>query len=55
MTVVDYSGVREDGRWFGRAGWSFFSLGIVFSLCAALYVSVIVLVVMLYGIALQGM
>ena len=55
MTVVDYSGVSEDGRWFGRAGRSFFSLGIAFSLCAGLYVSMIVLVAMLYGIALRGM
>jgi hypothetical protein len=55
MTVLDYSGVREDGRWLGRAGWSFFSLGIVLSLCAVAYVGAIVLVVIFYGLALEGM
>ncbi len=55
MTVVDYSGVGEDGRWLERAGWSFFSVGVVLALFAVAYVGAIVLVVILYGLALKGM
>jgi hypothetical protein len=46
MTVVDYSGVRADGRWLGKAGWSFFSVGVLFALCAVVYVGAILLVVL---------
>jgi hypothetical protein len=49
MTAVDYSGVRDDGRWLGKAGWSFFSVGVLFALCAVVYVGVILLVVLTYA------
>jgi hypothetical protein len=55
MTVVDYSGIRQDGRWFGPAGWRAFSLGVVFVLCAVAYVVALVLFVILYGLSLAGM
>jgi hypothetical protein len=55
MTIADYSGVRADGSWLGRAGWSFFSFGILCALCALACAGAIVLVVVLYGLALKGM
>jgi hypothetical protein len=48
MTVIDYSGVREDGRWLRKAGWSFFSVGILFAVSAIVYVGAIVVVVLTY-------
>ena len=54
MTVLDYSGVRENGRWVERAGWGAFSLGAVFALCAVVYVVAIVLLVVFYGLSLEG-
>jgi hypothetical protein len=46
MTVVDYSGVRADGRSLRKTGWSFFSVGVLFALCAVVYVGAILLVVL---------
>jgi hypothetical protein len=48
MTVVDYSGIRQDGRWLGKAGWSFFSVGALFAFCAVVYVGAIMVVMLTY-------
>ena len=55
MSAHDYSGVHADGQWFGRAGWSFFSVGVLFALCGAAYAAAIVVVVVLYALSLRGM
>jgi hypothetical protein len=49
MTVVDYAGIREDGRWLQKAGWRLFSVGIFFILCALVYVGAIVVVVLTFA------
>jgi hypothetical protein len=48
MTVVDYSGIRQDGRWLGKARWSLFSVGVLSALCAVAYVGAIVVVVLTF-------
>jgi hypothetical protein len=49
MTVVDYSGVRHDGSWLGKAGWTLLSAGVGLALCAAAYIAVIVVIVLMYA------
>jgi hypothetical protein len=49
----DYSGVAEDGRWLGRAGWGLFSLGVVVAAVGAAIPLLIAVIVVLYSIALR--